>query len=120
MGFGDNLRSAREKTGMTQQQVADLMRISKSTYCGYETGKRQPDVQKIKVLSQILGISGDELLETGFVKNEMPSVDDDRELNEYLEALKSRPECRMLFQLAKGATKEEVEQAVKIIEALRK
>lgn len=66
MSFGDRLRSARESRGYTQQQVADLMQISKSTYCGYETGKRQPDVQKIKQLSQILGVSGDELLGTGF------------------------------------------------------
>ena len=68
MGFGEKLRAAREKSGMTQQQVADIMQIDKSTYCGYETGKRQPDVQKIKMLSQILGISGDELLETGYEK----------------------------------------------------
>lgn len=68
MGFGEKLRAAREKSGMTQQQVADIMQIDKSTYCGYETGKRQPDVQKIKQLSQIFGVSGDELLETGYTK----------------------------------------------------
>lgn len=42
------------------------MGISKSTYCGYETGKRQPDALKIKQLSRFLGVSGDDLLETGF------------------------------------------------------
>lgn len=73
MGFGEKLRAAREKSGMTQQQVADIMQIDKSTYCGYETGKRQPDVQKIKQLSQILGVSGDELLETGYKKT--PTAD---------------------------------------------
>ena len=67
MSFGEKLRSARMRAGFTQQQIADYMQIDKSTYCGYETGKRQPDVQKIKQLSKILGISGDELLETGFV-----------------------------------------------------
>lgn len=66
MSFGEKLRLAREKSGMTQQQVADLMKIDKSTYCGYETEKRQPDVQKIKLLSKILGVSGDILLETGY------------------------------------------------------
>lgn len=67
MSFGERLRSAREAKGYTQQQVADFMQIDKSTYCGYETGKRQPDVQKIKLLSKFLGVSGDELLETGYV-----------------------------------------------------
>lgn len=66
MSFSENLRAARERRGLTQQQVADLMGIDKSTYCGYETEKRQPDVQKLKKLSKILGVSGDELLETGY------------------------------------------------------
>jgi len=65
VSFGEKLRAARETKGYTQQQVADYMQIDKSTYCGYETGKRQPDVQKIKQLTKILGISGDDLLETG-------------------------------------------------------
>ena len=43
----------------------------------------------------------------------------DAELTEYLEVLRSRPECRMLFSLAKDATKADVEKAVAIIEALR-
>ena len=66
MSFKDQLRIARETKGYTQQQIADLMGIDKSTYCGYETGKRQPDVQKLKLICKILGVSGDELLETDF------------------------------------------------------
>lgn len=81
MSFGEKLRNAREKCGMTQQQVADAMQIDKSTYCGYETGKRQPDVQKIKMLSQILGVSGDELLETGYEK--ASTSEGEREVSNY-------------------------------------
>lgn len=78
MSFGERLRAAREARGYTQQQVADHMGISKSTYCGYETGKRQPDVQKIKQLSNFLGVSGDELLETGYpTSSKRPISDDD-------------------------------------------
>lgn len=66
MSFSEQLKKARLKIGYTQQKVADLMEITKSTYCGYETGKRQPDVAKIKLLANILNTSGDVLLETGF------------------------------------------------------
>lgn len=66
MGFPEQLKMARLSMNYTQQQVADLMGIAKSTYCGYETGKRQPDVEKIKKLACILQTSGDILLETGF------------------------------------------------------
>lgn len=41
------------------------------------------------------------------------------ELTEYLEMLRTRPECRMLFSLTKDAAKEDVEKAVAIITALR-
>ena len=43
---------------------------------------------------------------------------EDAELNEYLEMLRTRPEMKMMFQLAKGATKEDVEKAVRVIEAM--
>lgn len=56
--------------GYTQQQVADAIGITNSTYCGYETGKRQPDVFKIKKLANFLKTSGDYLLETGFDEKE--------------------------------------------------
>lgn len=93
MGFGSNLRNIRENRGLTQQQVADMMEIDKSTYCGYETGKRQPDVQKLKKLAKIFGISGDELLETGY--DEAPAKISNGERSEdaiLYSAYKSAPE----------------------------
>lgn len=42
------------------------MGITNSTYSGYETGKRQPDVAKVKQLAEVLHTSGDILLETGY------------------------------------------------------
>ena len=41
------------------------------------------------------------------------------ELTAYLEALRDRPEMRALFRLSQNATREDVETAVTILEALR-
>jgi len=49
----------------------------------------------------------------------LPSAPD-VELWDYLEELKNRPEMRMLFKCAADATREDIEQAVRIIEALQK
>lgn len=65
MSFSEQLKKARLARGYTQQQVADAIGITKSTYCGYETNKRKPDVHKIKQLADFLHTSGDVLLETG-------------------------------------------------------
>ena len=53
-------------------------------------------------------------------QKEKPLGNGDEELTEYLELLKTRPEMRMLFQISKDATKEDVEAAVRVIEAIRK
>lgn len=65
MSFTEQLKKARKNKGYTQEYIADIMGITKSTYCGYETGKRKPDIEKIKQIADILGVSGDFLLETG-------------------------------------------------------
>ena len=63
MSFSEQLKKARLRKRMTQQEVADAMCITNSTYCGYETGKRKPDVEKLKQLARILETSVDLLLE---------------------------------------------------------
>ena len=103
MSFSENLRAARERRGLTQQQVSDLMGIDKSTYCGYETEKRQPDVQKLKKLSKILGVSGDELLETGY-EIRPPPVPESVPLNESQDLMSqlTPDEQRLIVSQIKG------------------
>lgn len=72
MEFYEELKAARIKAGLTQQQIADEIGITKSTYCGYETAKRNPDPQRIKQLAKVLHISADTLLDTGIEKEKSP------------------------------------------------
>ena len=62
MSFPETLRLARRRAGLTQLQVAQALGVTTSTYCGYETGQRQPDIPKLRRLCILLGLSGDELL----------------------------------------------------------
>ena len=48
--FNENLREARLRKKLTQQQVADRLGIAKSTYCQYETGASEPNVLRLKAL----------------------------------------------------------------------
>ena len=59
MSFREQLKKARTAKGFTQQQMAELIGITPSTYCGYETGKREPSINKIKDLARVLGVSVD-------------------------------------------------------------
>lgn len=60
--FGKNLKSARIKAGMTQEQIASLVGVAVTTYSNWELGKREPNVLKIKALARVLGVTGDYLL----------------------------------------------------------
>ena len=73
MEFYEELKAASIKAGLTQQQIADEIGITKSTYCGYETAKRNPDPQRIKQLAKVLHISADTLLDTGIEKEKAPA-----------------------------------------------
>lgn len=57
------LRYYREKCGYTQQYVADLLNIERSTYTYYETGKTMPDIRTLMTIAKIFGVSYTDLLE---------------------------------------------------------
>ena len=108
------IREIRKKCGLTMKELAERVGVSESAISQYETGRRQPDYETLLKIADYFGVSVDYLLG----KEGGAAVDP--ELEEYLEALRSRKEMRMLFKLAKGASKEDVEQAVRIIEAIRR
>ena len=107
------LREIRKLSGLTMKELGIRIGVSESAISQYETGKRQPDYETLLKIADYFGVSVDYLLG----KDEKS---EDSELQEYLEQLKNRSEMRMLFKLAAEATKEDVEQAVRIIEAIRK
>lgn len=62
MCFYENLKKCRIEKGFSQKEIAELLGIAPSTYSLYESGKREPDVAKIRDIAKILKVSGDYLL----------------------------------------------------------
>ena len=61
--FGKHLRKLRrEKTDYSQQQIAEIINISRSTYTYYETGKSEPGQEKLKKICNILSVDFNTLL----------------------------------------------------------
>lgn len=56
------IKKYRLKKGLTQEMLANLLNVSKSTIGMWETGARKPDIIKLKKLAEILGCSVDSLL----------------------------------------------------------
>lgn len=60
--FNENLKIARERKGLSQKDLAENIGVAKSTYSLYESGNREPNVQTIKKIADVLEVSADELL----------------------------------------------------------
>lgn len=161
MNIGDQIKKYRTEQGLTLEEVAKSIGVSRQTMSRYETGViTNIPSDKIEAIAQKLGVSpailmgwtpvwekdqyedyhspknSDDdrrhLLKSWGIPSDLQSdanrlfgspaalVNNDAELTNYLEELRTRPEMRMLFSVAKDATKEDVEKAVAIIEALRK
>ncbi len=50
-------------SGLTQQQVADVLGLDRSTYAYYESGKTTPDIKSVSKLLKLFNISYNELME---------------------------------------------------------
>lgn len=59
--FNENLRAARERKNLSQKDVAEAIGVAKSTYSLYESGNREPNVETIKRIADLLKVSVDEL-----------------------------------------------------------
>ena len=60
--FGEQLRRAREEKGMTQQSLAEQLYVTRQSVSRWECGDRYPDLLTTKKISEILGVSLDDLL----------------------------------------------------------
>ena len=62
MNFGENLQSIRKKNHMSQEDLAELLGVSRQAVSKWELGEGYPEVDKLLVLSQRLNVSLDSLL----------------------------------------------------------
>lgn len=60
--IAQNLRRLRTESGMTQQEVADHLRLDRSAYARYETGATAPSCSVLQAAAREFGTTVDALL----------------------------------------------------------
>ena len=65
MTLGEKIKEARKAAGLTQEQLAQKLIISRQAITKWEADKGIPDTQNLKTLSKLLGVSVDYLLDDG-------------------------------------------------------
>lgn len=73
MSLGQRLLDLRKSKGLSQEEVAELLNVTRQTISKWETDQSTPDFDKIVPLCKLYEISSDELL-TGTKNNELEST----------------------------------------------
>lgn len=65
MTFGEKLKEARKDAGLSQEQLAEKICVSRAAVAKWETDKGMPDILNLKAISKLLDVSIDSLLDDG-------------------------------------------------------
>lgn len=60
--FGDNLKKYRTEKGYSQNDLAEKLFVTRQCVSKWEKGVTQPDLQTLSRISELLGVSADELI----------------------------------------------------------
>ena len=63
MSLGSNLFNARKKRGLSQEETAEKLGVSRQTISKWELDETLPDIRQSKRLASLYGLSLDELIE---------------------------------------------------------
>ncbi len=70
MSFSENLQMIRKKNQLSQEELAELLGVSRQAVSKWELGEGYPEVEKLLILSKKLNVSLDSLMTGGIPGNE--------------------------------------------------
>lgn len=115
--FGERLKSLRESNGLTQDELAEKVGVTKQAISQYERGVRRPDFDTLSALCDLFNVSTDFLLGKSdytsrlLDENELSMVDGyyfDPETAEMAQKIFESRDLRLLFDVAADATPEQL------------
>ncbi len=75
MQIGSGIKKLRVERGLSQEELAQRVYVSRQTISNWETEKSCPDLESILLLSSLFGVSVDTLIQKGDVEQMKKTVD---------------------------------------------
>lgn len=86
MSLGSSLYHARKKIGLTQENVAEKLGVSRQTISKWETNETLPDIRQSKGLAMLYHMTLDELIEYDF---------DEQQAQQMIESVSDEAQARI-------------------------
>lgn len=118
--FQSVLKSLRKANGLTQDELAKILKISRSTIGMYENGSREPDYETLEAIADYFNVDIDYLLgrtnKTTIIPNHYYLNDETRQIAQ--EAFEN-PELRTLFKVARDIPPERLRAHIEFMKSLK-
>ncbi|MGG7179409.1 helix-turn-helix domain-containing protein [Clostridium paraputrificum] len=75
MSLGERLLYLRKKSGLSQEDVAEKLSVSRQTVSKWETDQTFPELLKAKLLSQLYNVSYDYLVSESHIGGDLTSME---------------------------------------------
>lgn len=118
--FNSVLKSLRTAKGLTQEELAKILKISRSTVGMYENGSREPDYETLELIADFFNVDIDYLIgrtdKTTVIPESYYLNDDAKEIAQFLY---DNPEYKVLFDTTRKVKKEDIEFVKQMIDRVR-
>ena len=107
--FPNVFKRIREQCGLTQQQMADKIGVSRSTIGMYENGEREPNFETLELIADTFNVdmnfllgkkSSTEVIPTAYYLND--------EAKDMAQFLYENPDYKVLFDASRKVKKEDI------------
>lgn len=129
---GNRLRKARNRVGLTQDEVAKKLGVTRSVIARYESGTNDPPTENIIKMAEMYGVSADwllcltndprpveEITETHRRIEEALSDDPNaEELLAFWKELKEREDLFLLFKQVRPLSDDSIRRVIRVIKAI--
>ena len=107
--FANVLKGLRIKSGLTQQEMADKLNISRSSIGMYENGEREPSFELLEIIADYFNVDMNYLLGKKESSENIPQGyylnEDARDMAQFLF---DNPEYKVLFDSTRKVKKEDI------------
>ena len=107
--FANVLKGLRIKSGLTQQEMADKLNISRSSIGMYENGEREPSFELLEIIADYFNVDMNYLLGKRESSENIPQGyylnEDARDMAQFLF---DNPEYKVLFDSTRKVKKEDI------------
>lgn len=112
---GDILKSLRVKESLTQEELAKILKMPRSTIGMYEQGKRVPPTEVLEEFADFYNVDMNYI--TGQTDEEYYL---DLQARQIAQEIKDNPDLKILFDASRNVSKEDMEIVKNLVLSLKK